>query len=345
MKKYEHLYHVLYNQITSGALASGSLLPTEGALSASHGVSRQTVRKALEMLREAGLVYSVQGSGTYVKSVEILPSESRHIAVITTYFSEYIFPSILRGISEIAVENDYTVEIATTNNSTSRERDILNQLQKKSIAGIIAEGTKAAIPNPNLELYRQISRRGIPVVFINSFYPELIDRRIISVTTDDYNGGRNIVHLLTKQGHTAIGGIFKSDDAQGIARYSGFLSALTENDIQFNDHYFIWYTSETRSLLSGTLLSDQILSECSAIVCYNDQVAEIVCSCLRRVNHSVRAIVSFDQNMNPDLVPDNVFFYSLPHPRKELGRVAAQKLVNLLNGQEESSAVLPWSTD
>ena len=117
---------------------------------------------------------------------------------------------------------------------------------------------------------------------------------------------------------------------------------LAENHIPFNDHYFMWYTSETRRVLYNSPLFDDLLTECTAIVCYNDQVAEMVCSCLRRSDHNIHTIASFDRNMNPDLVPEDVQFYSLPHPRKELGRVAAQKLINLLNGQAETSAVLPW---
>ena len=41
-------------------------MPTEAALRAEHGVSRHTVREALQLLLADGLIYSVQGSGTYV---------------------------------------------------------------------------------------------------------------------------------------------------------------------------------------------------------------------------------------------------------------------------------------
>lgn len=39
--------------------------------------------------------------------------------------------------------------------------------------GVIAEPTKSGLPNPNLDLYGKIMERGIPVIFINSFYPQL----------------------------------------------------------------------------------------------------------------------------------------------------------------------------
>lgn len=41
-------------------------LPTEREISAEHGVSRNTVRQALDALETAGSVYRVQGAGTFV---------------------------------------------------------------------------------------------------------------------------------------------------------------------------------------------------------------------------------------------------------------------------------------
>ncbi len=48
------------------ALAAGALLPSESDLSSEFGVSRVTVRRALEMLRDERLVDSRQGFGWYV---------------------------------------------------------------------------------------------------------------------------------------------------------------------------------------------------------------------------------------------------------------------------------------
>ncbi|HUZ26178.1 MAG TPA: winged helix-turn-helix domain-containing protein [Streptosporangiaceae bacterium] len=51
---------------TSGRLAPGRLLPSESTLMGEHGVSRDTVRKAVGLLRDEGLVVTVQGKGSYV---------------------------------------------------------------------------------------------------------------------------------------------------------------------------------------------------------------------------------------------------------------------------------------
>lgn len=53
-------------QIASGKLRPGARLPGELALSATYGIARMTVARAVRELRERGLVHTVIGKGTYV---------------------------------------------------------------------------------------------------------------------------------------------------------------------------------------------------------------------------------------------------------------------------------------
>ena len=64
--KYKQIAGDLREQITSGALPPGSQLPTEPELAAAHDASRSTVRLALGLLIQQGLVETKQGIGTYV---------------------------------------------------------------------------------------------------------------------------------------------------------------------------------------------------------------------------------------------------------------------------------------
>ena len=62
--KYEYLRRALAVSIRS--LEDDAPLPTERELTTRHNVSRATVRHALNALESAGLVYRVQGAGTFV---------------------------------------------------------------------------------------------------------------------------------------------------------------------------------------------------------------------------------------------------------------------------------------
>ena len=63
---YQQLAGALREEILSGLFPVGTQLPTEETLSARFGVSRHTVREALRLLREDGLVSSRRGAGTRV---------------------------------------------------------------------------------------------------------------------------------------------------------------------------------------------------------------------------------------------------------------------------------------
>ena len=63
---YLQLAAALRDDIVAGLFPVGSLLPTEEGLGERFGVSRHTVREALRLLREDGLVSSRRGAGTRV---------------------------------------------------------------------------------------------------------------------------------------------------------------------------------------------------------------------------------------------------------------------------------------
>ena len=57
----------LIREITSGLIADGSRLPAERTMASSYGVAVGTLRKALAVLEEKGLLERRQGSGNYVR--------------------------------------------------------------------------------------------------------------------------------------------------------------------------------------------------------------------------------------------------------------------------------------
>jgi GntR family transcriptional regulator len=65
---YVQLAAILRGRIERGEIAPGRALPSETTLMQEHGLARETVRKAVRVLRDEGLVQIVQGRGAYVTS-------------------------------------------------------------------------------------------------------------------------------------------------------------------------------------------------------------------------------------------------------------------------------------
>ncbi len=68
---YLHIANTIAEQIGAGVYRSGDQLPTEPQLRAKFGVSPVTVRRAISLLLDRGLVTTTQGKGTFVRSLDI----------------------------------------------------------------------------------------------------------------------------------------------------------------------------------------------------------------------------------------------------------------------------------
>lgn len=72
--RYRTIADDIRGQIAGGDLGAGAVLASEADLAGSYGVSRVTVRKALDVLREEGLVSSRQGFGWFVAGARVRQS-------------------------------------------------------------------------------------------------------------------------------------------------------------------------------------------------------------------------------------------------------------------------------
>jgi GntR family transcriptional regulator len=64
--KYKRLKNIIKEDINSGKYERGTKIPSEKTLMEIYNLSRDTVRKTLNLLVQEKILYKVQGSGTYV---------------------------------------------------------------------------------------------------------------------------------------------------------------------------------------------------------------------------------------------------------------------------------------
>jgi DNA-binding GntR family transcriptional regulator len=77
---YRQLASVLRDRIRSGQLPTGGRMPSEKDLHDEFGLARETIRRAMAVLRAEGLIEVRQGHGTYVveapSSVDLRPGDT-----------------------------------------------------------------------------------------------------------------------------------------------------------------------------------------------------------------------------------------------------------------------------
>ncbi|HAA25996.1 MAG TPA: GntR family transcriptional regulator [Ruminiclostridium sp.] len=328
--KYQKLIEYLKKTIIDSELKSGDKIPSENALSAKFNISRHTVRKALGELVNEGWLITIQGKGTFVRDTKTNNGNGRRIiGIMTTYLSDYIFPSIIRGIDQVLAGNGYNIVLCCTNNRFDTERICLNNLLNQNINGLIVETTKSALPNPNLDLYHMFRERNIPVLFMHGSYKGF---DAASVYEDDVEAGYIAAKHLIELNHTKIGCIFKIDDKQGHARFEGFVKAHRENNLMVNDKNTIWFdTADLAYKIKENGPVEELINECTAIVCYNDQIALKMIDIVRAKNIPVPdrlSLVSFDDS---DLATaSEIKMTTVAHPKEKLGIEAANIMLKML---------------
>ncbi|GIN63774.1 arabinose metabolism transcriptional repressor [Robertmurraya siralis] len=337
--KYKQIKEEIKSWILEGIIQPDEKIQSEHELAESFGVSRHTIRQALSELVHEEWLYRQQGRGTFCKnqSKRNLKQIDRTIGIITTSISDYIFPSIIRGIESYLSEKGYNLILASTNHDISRERKCLENMLGKKLDGLIVEPTKSALYNPNLNTYLSIEKNHIPYVMINAFYSEL---QPASITVDDELGGFKAGEHLLRLGHRRIGGIFKIDDKQGVNRMKGFMRALREHNISILPGTMITFHTEDRHTKPIQEVQ-KLLKEANpptAFFCYNDEIALMILNVLRDMQLKVPediSIVGFDDSQLA--VASEVKFTTLTHPQTEMGLLAAKMIVDALEEGKELS--------
>lgn len=340
--KYLIVKETIKEWITSSKVKPGEKIYSENELLKMFGVSRHTVRLALGDLVHEGWLYKEQGSGTFVSDrVNHYGPKNQHkelggknIGLITTYISDYIFPSIIKGVESYLSSKGYSLIFACTNNDIEKENLCLNAMLQRNIDGLIVEPTKSSGYNPNLHHYLEFEQKNIPYLMINQYYSELNPPHMI---LDDEKGGFIATEHLIKQNHDKIIGIFKTDDLQGVYRMKGFIRAFRENNIPFFPEMIISYTTENKqSILFDKLKSLLSASETlpTGIVCYNDEIALDVINVLREHGLSIPediSVIGYDDSNLAEAT--EVKLTSIKHPKMQMGIDAAKWIVSAVENK------------
>ncbi|NLW23096.1 MAG: substrate-binding domain-containing protein [Tissierellia bacterium] len=332
--KYIQLAEEFKERIAKEGLEKGDKFYTEHALSQMYSVSRQTVRRAINILVNQQILESRQGSGTYVATpTHVQRPKTKTIGVIITYFGEYIFPSIINGIESVISSRGYKMQLASTRNDVENEARALKSMLDAGVDAFIIEPTKSALPNGNMYLYNEISNKNIPLIFLNSYYPGM-DFPYIAL--DDVKAGYLATKYLIENGHKKIALCLKSDDMQGHLRYKGAMAAAHDNNVTISMKNVMWFTTEDIKYFEedrNRIL--RYINNCTALFCYNDQIAAKVLKILQEEGCNIPedySIVSIDDEKQAALCSPALT--TVAHPKKLLGIKIAESIFHLLAGEK-----------
>ena len=312
-----------------------------------HAKARDIVNCAIALLEEDGLVDRRRGSGTYVRHGPRRLQGTIRVGVVTTYITDYIFPSIVSGIESVLSENGVIMSLSATYNNSRTERNILERMLDGQVDGLVVEGVRTAREPENEDLYQRLAERNIPMLFMNSYYPSLPN--VPHVVMDDYGGGRIAAREVLSRGYRKPGGMFKVDDLQGQERLKGFLDEMKSQDFTIPDERLLLFGTDERmnwqSTREGRLFVERLeKGEVDCVTCYNDVFAASLMGILQRDGVKVpeqMGFIGFDNAVYAEMCEPGLT--TLGHPKEAFGALVAEKLLRMIGGERERSVNMTWS--
>ena len=199
--------------------------------------------------------------------------------------------------SSVLTQEKVDLHVFLTDNKFCNERRCLETVVHQNFHGFIVDGVKSSILSPNLDCYKELYRRRIPVIFYNNFYRNL---RCPRVTINDIECAHQLIGRLMDAGHSHIAGIFVYDNYQSVEKFQGMAEAMRSRGLELNDDYIKWCISDEAHNESYVRAIERFLKsipKCTAIVCCNYIIYRLVIKTLQKMGKSVPedySLVCFD---------------------------------------------------
>ncbi|MDC7280331.1 GntR family transcriptional regulator [Butyrivibrio fibrisolvens] len=238
--KYIILKEKINEDILSEVYPLDSKLPTEVELAKKYNVSRSTVRQALELLVNDGIISKRWGSGNTV----ISKSDSSKKKTIMLLMPEMKSPqsqAILDDLTSTLLKEGYSIESHETLQQYSLEREYLSTMLTDIYSGLIISPVLSAMPSTNSDLLHILLKRQLPVVFLESAPAGLYNTTVVA--SDNYGRGYQMARRFINSGRKKLGGIFIHDNASSIAAFSGYVDAIRDAGLTICDSCFLWCNS------------------------------------------------------------------------------------------------------
>ncbi|HEY5186003.1 MAG TPA: substrate-binding domain-containing protein [Actinomycetes bacterium] len=195
---------------------------------------------------------------------------SRLVALIVPGLTKPI--AFARAVDDGLAQHGYTLVLCTPTPGGATEDDFVDVLLDRGVTGLVFVAGRHADSTADHGRYRQLAGRGLPLVLVNGFLPDL-DATFLS--TDDELAMDMAVQHLAALGHTTLGlvvGPRRLLQARGQAL--GFTRAVSARLGAAPDPATALVEHSALSVAAGQQAADRLLDRgATALLCGSDLVA------------------------------------------------------------------------
>ena len=257
---------------------------------------------------------------------------SRLLGLIISDIANPFFPELVKAFEDVALDNNYEVILTNTNYDPGRMAACVQRILERKV-----EGAAIMTSEMDPELIGQLSRRGIPIVFLDV---GKVRDRISNISVDYGEGIREAVDHLSALGHRRVGFISGPMNLKSArTRRSAFLRCLSEYKMTEDEALVVEGNHRIDGGENAMYRLLQLKNRPTAVLTSNDLTAfgalRAIHQARLRVPEDI-SIVGFDdidlgQFTQPPLTTVRL-------PRNELGRAAFTALDRILKGESDKGA-------
>lgn len=325
--KWEVIARGLLDRIRTGVYHPGAFLPPERSLAAEYGVSRPTVRKALQSLVESGAAVNSPGVGTRVPEgtadLAAASGGGKIIALALPDITNRFFVEITEAIEYTLLQRGYQLLLSNYRHQPIIEEMQVRQFARRRVDGIIVGHDAAQQLPPALDF---VERAAIPVILLFSSPAET---RFDSVILDEHAGVDQVLRYLFSLGHEHIAFCRPLPGTGMHPRERAFREIMARAGFHFPTGHLLRF--EDIENASGSDAVAELLSaqpRPTAIFAGNDRVALVLLKHLAALKIAVPeelSVAGFDNLRFTEHLP--VPLTTVDQPKAVMGRRAAEMLL------------------
>lgn len=288
-------------------------------------VAHETGLRIAEAITEFGYIPN--------RAPDILSNaKSRAIGVLVLSLTNQVFADVIKGIELVTDKAGYQTMLAHYGYSQEKEEQRIESLLSYNVDGIILSEN-----HHSKRTLKMLEVANIPVI-------EIMDSSEIGIQQavgfDNISAAQSMVETMISRGHKNIVYFTARMDKRTKLKMQGYEQAMRK--YQLEPHSLI--TDEPSSFTLGAKQLQQALAQypdIDGIFCTNDDLAIGALFECQRLGIKVpkeMAIAGFHghdvgQSLTPQLA-------TVITPRLEIGKVAAQELLNRLKGEPQQSSII-----
>lgn len=302
------------------------------------GISRKTLRRALDQMARERLIDRVKGKGTFVardggqrRKILIVLNENQDIS--------NPYPYLMPGILFAAAAADIEVENCMPQSLLSLPPELAAaKIRADRPIGILMLGNNFTGREPVLEPLRQT---GVPVVLPHCAAGDRDSSGFAAMHVDYEQVVLDGLRYLKAQGHRRIGTVYKSDDGHGISR-ERYRALQQQAGVDLDPACFCRTAYHYATIKAGVEQLLLLPRPPTALFCYSDFFALHVYRCLKQRGIRIpedMSVLSIGGHIGCNYLIPTLSAIDFDLPR--IGRAAVELLLELAGHPPPPGEAMP----